>query len=312
MMKSASLEQHLELLTVLSDATRLRLCALLSSFELSVVELTQALDLGQSKVSTHLGKLKEQGLVVDRREGTSSYYRMHPTGMTDASRRVWEALLGSLDDATLARDKQRAQRVVEARSKHSWPERRAGELEHHYSPGRTWECLARCFTGLVQAGEVLDIGAGDGTLAEMLAPQMNRYVCLDVSSTLLRAAGRRLARSRNVTLTCADMHALPFAAESFGLVLLVNVLVYAEEPARVLAEAARVVAPAGRLLLVTLAKHEHMEDAAQYGHLQPGFSPPWLKRRLSAAGMQVSHCEVGMREAQRPHYEIITCLAHKA
>src|ERR1700712_1248157 len=85
----------------LGDATRLRLCALLSVFELSVIELTTVMELGQSKVSTHLARLKEQGLVLDRKVGTSSYYRLNESGMSAPARRVWEALLSTLDDATV-------------------------------------------------------------------------------------------------------------------------------------------------------------------------------------------------------------------
>ena len=308
----ATLDAHLSLLAALGDATRLRLCALLSACELSVVELTQVLELGQSKVSTHLARLKEQALVLDRRVSTSSYYRLNDDGMSDATKRVWSALLETLDDATVTSDRRRAERVIEAREKNSWPERLAGELERHYSPGRTWESLARSFAGLVRAGDVLDIGAGDGTVAQMIAPRASRYVCLDVSARLLAAASDRLARVAPVSLVRGDMHALPFASERFELVLAFNVLAYAEDPARALDEATRVVQKGGELVLVTLHKHEHMDIAAQYGHRQPGFEPRWLKRHLTARGMRVSHCEVGCRERQRPHFEVVTCFAQKA
>ncbi len=311
-MKTASLDQHLSLLSALGDATRLRLCALLSSFELSVGELTSVLDLGQSKVSTHLGKLKEQGLVLDRREGTSSYYRLHPLGMGEASRAVWETLRATLDDVSLERDKKRAQQVIAARSQGSWPERMAGELERHYSPGRTWESLARSFAGMLQARHVLDIGAGDGTLAEMLAPQVGHYTCVDISRPLLKAAQRRLVRARNVSLVCADMHALPLPPGRFDWVLLFNVLVYAKDPGSALDEASRMVARGGRLVVVSLAKHENLEHAAQYGHTQLGFTPIWLKKRLARSGLDVTRCEVAMRESQRPHYEVVVCFANKA
>src|SRR5512147_3206630 len=95
----ATLDDHVQLLSVLSDATRLRLLALLSSHELSVVELTQITELGQSKVSMHLARLREQGLVVDRKAGTSAYYRMHSHGLTGATNRLWETLHATLDDA---------------------------------------------------------------------------------------------------------------------------------------------------------------------------------------------------------------------
>jgi SAM-dependent methyltransferase/biotin operon repressor len=304
-----ALEVQLSFLGALGDATRLRLCALLSAFELSVSELTSVLELGQSSVSTHLSRLKEQGLVLDRRAGTSSYYRLNDAQMPPAVRKVWEAVLGSLDDPTIAGDRKRGKRLVEARDPSSWAERMAGELERHYSPGRTWESLAHAFAGLLRASEVLDVGSGDGTVAQLLVPRARRYVCLDHSDKLLSAAAKRLAKG--ASLVRGDMHALPFAAGRFELVLSLNVLAFAEDPGRALDECCRVVKPGGDLLLVTLNKHDSMEIAAQYGHRQPGFTPRWLEKRLSARGMRVSQCEVSSRERQRPNFEVVTCLAQK-
>lgn len=310
-MKSASLDGQLALLGALGDATRLRLCSLLSSHELSVVELTHVLELGQSKVSTHLARLREQDLVLDRKAGTSSYYRLNQEGMPEATRKVWEALRTSLEDSTLERDLVRAGQVVAARDRSAWPERVAGELERHYSPGRTWEALARSFAGLVRFEQVLDIGAGDGTVAEMLASRAQRYVCLDISRPLLSAAERRLRGRRNVELVRADMGRLPFADARFDLVLSLNVLAFADQPARALDEAARVVRPGGELLVVTLKSHDQLDTAAQYGHRHPGFEPRFLRRRLSARGLRVTSCDVTTREPRRPHFEVISCFAQK-
>lgn len=310
-MKTASLDGQLALLGALGDPTRLRLCALLAEFELSVVELTNVLELGQSKVSTHLARLKEQELMLDRKAGTSSYYRLNQEGMPPATRRVWEALRESLADSTLERDRGRAERAVSARDKGAWPERVAGELERHYSPGRTWESLARGFACLVRAGRVLDVGAGDGTLAAMLAQRAQRYVCADLSQRLLDAARERLKEQRNVELVRADMHALPFADRSFDLVLSLNVLAFAEHPGKALDEAVRVLAPGGELLVVTLKSHDQLETAQQYGHLHSGFEPRFLRRRLGGRSMRILSCDVSSREPRRPHFEVVTCLAQK-
>lgn len=310
-MVAASLDVHLALLGALGDATRLRLCALLSAFELSVVELTAVMELGQSKVSTHLARLKEQGLVIDRKVATSSYYRLNESGMSQPAQKLWQTLRATLDDAALEGDKRRAERLIEAREKNSWPEGVAGELERHYSPGRTWESLAKTFAGLVRARSVLDIGAGDGTVAELLAARARAYVCLDLSEKLLAAARLRLARAPQVSFVRADMHALPFASGRYELVLLSNVLAYAREPERALDEAVRMVGRGGELAITTLHKHEHMDVATQYGHRQPGFDRRWLTRRLAARGMTVLSCEVSSRERARPHFEVITCFAQK-
>ena len=309
-MLTATLDSHLSLLAALGDATRLRLCALLSAFELTVAELTAVMGLGQSKVSTHLARLKEQSLVLDRKVATSSFYRLNESGMSPPTHKIWDALRSTLDDASISSDRRRAELVIEARDKVSWPERQAGELERHYSPGRTWESLARGFAGLVRAGEVLDVGAGDGTVAELIAPRCRRYVCLDLSHKLLAAARARLHTADSISLVHGDMHALPFADERFELVLLFNVLAYADDPARALEEAQRVIKPGGELVVVTLHKHQSMDVAAQYGHRQSGFSPRWLKSKL-AAQMRVTHCEVSSRERARPNFEVVTCFAQK-
>ncbi len=311
MIEAASLDQHVSLFASLSDATRLRLLVLLEAFELSVVELTDATGLGQSKVSMHLSRLKEAGFVADRRVGTSAFYRMSLESATPLGKRVWETVKASIDDVQLARDRARAERVIARREQRSWPERVAGELERHYSPGRTWDSLARAFAGLVRSGELLDIGAGDGTVADMLSARAERYVCVDHSETMVAAARARLSRHANVEVVHADMHALPFEDARFDRVLLLNVLSYAEKPSQVLREAARVLRPGGDLLLVTVAKHEHMDVASQYGHRQAGFSPRFLKKQLQDRGLLVTQADITGRERVRPHFEIVTCTAEK-
>ncbi len=308
----ATLDEHVQLLSALSDGTRLRLLALLSEHELSVVELTQVTELGQSKISMHLGRLREQGLVIDRKAGTSAYYRLNAQGLSAPMKRMWETLHATLDDSSLTRDRERSQQVIDARAKKTWPERMAGELERHYSPGRTWDALARAFATLAHTGDVLDIGAGDGTVAELLAPSSRAYTCLELSDTLTTAASTRLAPLDNVRVVRADMHRLPFAARSFDQVLMLNVLAYTSHPQHAIDEAARVLRKRGELLIVTLAKHDHLDIAAQYGHAHPGFELRWLKKRLSSQGMQVERCAITSREKQRPHFEIITCFARKS
>ena len=124
-----SLDSQVELMGVLGDATRVRLLSVLAAHELSVAELTTVTELGQSRVSTHLGKLRDAGMLLDRRAGSSPFYRLNEAGMSEPARRLWGALRQGLDDAELGADEQRAQRVVQARSGASWPERLAGEME---------------------------------------------------------------------------------------------------------------------------------------------------------------------------------------
>jgi ArsR family transcriptional regulator len=185
-------------------------------------------------------------------------------------------------------------------------------MERHYSPGRTWEATCRAFAGLLELGDVLDLGSGDGTMAELLAPRARSITCVDVSPHVAQAAQRRLASVEHVRCLCADMHALPLPDASFDQVLLLNALACAHDPARALGEAARVLRPGGGLAIVTLDGHEHMAAVAAYGHVQPGFAPSALSALLLEAGLRVTHCAVSSRERRSPRFGVVTAFAHKA
>jgi ArsR family transcriptional regulator len=164
---------------------------------------------------------------------------------------------------------------------------------------------------LLQPGDVLDIASGDGVLAELLAPHANRYVCLDSSTKVVLAASERLRRLHNVEVREGDMHALPFAAEQFDLVVLMHALTYSEHPAQAVAEAARVLRPGGRLLLASLARHEHRHAVEAYGHVNLGFSEKELQKFVAKAGLDMTGCETVTRERRPPHFEVLTLMARK-
>ena len=184
-------------------------------------------------------------------------------------------------------------------------------MERHYSPGRTWEALARSTLPLIEPRDVLDIASGDGVMAEMLAPHAHRYVCIDASPKVIAAARERLSRYAHVELRQGDMHAIDCPDGSFDLVLLMHALTYADKPAKALSEAARTLRPGGRLLATCLAKHEHRAVVAPYGHVNLGFSEKELRRLAEKAGLDVRVCEVAAKERRPPHFEVITLIAHK-
>src|SRR5579875_1157927 len=168
-----------------------------------------------------------------------------------------------------------------AATRWGWPDAVAGEMERHYSPGRTWEAVARAFVGLMTLGDVLDAGAGDGAIAELLAPRARRITCLDRNARMAAAARTRLARAHNVDVVRGDVTAIPAADAAFDQVLLLNVLTSVETPAAALAEVARVLRPGGQLVLVTLDAHTHTAVTAAYGHVHAGFRPAALRRMLA-------------------------------
>jgi ArsR family transcriptional regulator len=299
-------------LRVLADPTRVRLLALLEREELTVAELSAVTRLAQPRVSTHLARLKDAGLVLDRRAGVSAYYRFNEDRLQPAETALWDALRAGTDDPLLRQDGERLASVLAGRSsEQNWADSVAGDMERHYSPGRTWEALARAALPMLEPGDVLDVASGDGVLAELLAPHARRYVCIDNSSKVVLAASERLRRMEHVDVREGDMQALPFDKPQFDLVLLMHALTYADKPAVAMAEAARVLRKGGRLLATCLAKHEHKAAVVPYGHVNLGFTDRELRKFAEKAGLEVQVCEVVTRERRPPHFEVLGLLARK-
>jgi ArsR family transcriptional regulator len=308
------LEESMAVLRALTDPTRVRLLAALDGEELTVAELQRVLDVPQSRVSTHLARLKEAGLALDRVDGPHRYYRRTDGSMAPAAHGAWEAIAGPLgSDPQIERDRVRRDQVLAARRGQSWVDRVAGSLDRHYSPGRTWESLARALALAVDLGDVADLGAGDGAIAELLAPSARSIVGIDKSTRMIEAGQERLRRANlhHVTLKQGDMHEPPLASSSFDFVLLQQSLQYAERPGDVLAEVARILRPGGRALIVTLARHEHDEVRDEYGHVHLGFTPQRLTKWLSAAGLEVVHTASAGRERRPPQFEALAIFARK-
>ena len=299
-------------LKVFADATRVRLLALLELEELTVAELSAITQLAQPRVSTHLAKLKEAGLVRDRRAGVSAYSRFDEDNLDTVQRELWRSLRDGSDDPLLRQDAERLPAVLAARAAdQNWADSVAGDMERHYSPGRTWEALARTALPLLEPGDVLDIASGDGVLAELMAPHSRRYVCVDTSARVVAAAGERLRRFPNVEVREGDMHALPFKDGSFDLVVLMHALTYADKPAQAVAEATRVLRKGGRLLLSSLARHEHRNVVEAYGHRNLGFAEKELRKFAEKAGLVIASSETVTREKRPPHFEVISLLGTK-
>lgn len=297
-----------DLLQLFGEPTRVRLLSLLARRELSVADLVGATELPQSRVSQHLGRLREAGVVRDRRDGTSTYYALSPA-MPERARAIWALLDGRLRDRALADDRARLERRLAGDA--AWPDALAGQMERHYSPGRTWESLARAFATLLDLGDVLDVGSGDGAIAELYAPRARAVTLLDRSEAMVAAARRRLVRRANVACVVGDAAAMPFPRARFDRALLVNVLVFVPEPAAALREAGRVLRRGGEALVVTLDAHAHGDVARAWGHAHRGFSPAALRAMMRRAGFDVSACEVTSRERRAPRFGVVTARGRK-
>jgi ubiquinone/menaquinone biosynthesis C-methylase UbiE/DNA-binding transcriptional ArsR family regulator len=304
-----TLSHYVETLNLLGDESRIRLCALLRDRELCVSDLVRVTGMAQSRVSTHLGRLREAGFVWDRRQGTQCFYGLALDTLPVTAKAVLDEAEGS-DDPTLLGDQKRLQEL-EAERRGGLPESVADELERYYSPGRTWQSLAIGIAALLKLGDVLDVGSGDGAAAASLAPHCRSLTCIDTNARMIEVAKDRLARFPQVTTQVADVHALPFTDASFDAVMMFHTLTYAEQPARAVRECARVLRPGGRLVLLCLNQHQQQEVTARYGERHPGFSPREVRRFLTAAGLEVQVSEIASREAKKPHLEVVLAIADK-
>lgn len=305
-----TLAHYADTLTLLGDESRLRLCALLRDRELCVTDLVRVTGISQPRVSTHLGRLREAGVVRDRRKGPQSFYTLDSENLPAAAQALLAETAHS-DDATLDGDRARLQELE--------TERRSGlagyvpdELDRFYSPGRSWQSLAVGIAALLRLGDVLDVGSGDGAAASAIAPYCHALTCVDANPRMVDETRERLASFPHAEARVADVHDLPFAAATFDTILLFHTLTYAARPARAVAECARVLRPGGRLVVLCLDRHRHQDVTGKYGERTPGFAPRDLRRRLGAAGLTVMTADVACRENKKPHLQVVLAIAEKA
>ena len=197
-------------LNILGDESRLRLCALLRERELSVTDLVRVTGISQSRVSTHLARLREGGFVRDRKDGPRCFYALAKDSLPTTARVVLDEAARA-EDPTLEGD-QRRLFELEAERRGALPESFAGEMERHYSPGRTWQSLAVGLAALLELGDVLDVGSGDGAAAGYLAPYCRSLTCVDTNPRMIEAASERLGRYPHAKTEVADVHDLPYRA----------------------------------------------------------------------------------------------------
>jgi ArsR family transcriptional regulator len=276
----------------LADPTRLRVLRALERQELSVLELCEVLALPQSTVSRHLKVLAGSGWVVARREGTQSFYGWAER-LDAGARRLWLLARAETESwPVLAQDAGRlggvkarrdgAQRFF-AGAAGAWDRLRA----EVYGGGLAAEALLALLPG---EWTVADLGCGTGSLSAALAPRVRRVIAVDRSAEMLRAARRRLGQAANVEIHEARLEALPLADACCDAALAVLVLSYLESSAPALREAARILRPGGRLVVVEAARHGDEALRRRLGQLRPGFEQGELAALLGAdAGLADVH-----------------------
>jgi len=297
---------------LLADETRLRLLLLLKEHELTVAELSSTLQLAQPRISTHLAKLKEQRFVLGRKDGVSTYYRLNANVITQQYKSIWNTLINEgQNDSLVKQDETRLEMVLSERAKSkNWVDSVAGDMERQYSPGRSWEATTRALSYLLELGDVLDIGSGDGVLAELLHQRAQNYTCIDSSKTVISAAQKRLSHANNISYIVSDMHNLKLDKQ-FDTVFLLHVLTYSNQANIAIEQACQNLKSGGKLLISTLNKHSHTEIVKDFGHVNNGFSPDKLKVMAKSSGMVNIQTKVTSKESRKPHFEVITLEAIK-
>lgn len=281
--------EFLDHIAILADATRSRVLLVLERHELTVSELCDVLQLPQSTVSRQLKALGEQGWLERRPDGTRAFYRMDPSRLGGAERRMWFLVREQLQrTAQSEQDGARLERVLY--------ERRSRSREFFSTSAGEWSHLRRelfgqrfdlvSLLGLLDPTWVIgDLGCGTGELARVLAPFVSRVVAVDRSREMLDAARLALSDLTNIELREGELESLPIADAELDAATLLLVLHHLSDTSKVIRESSRVLKPGAPLLIVDMMPHSHEEYRQQMGHVWLGFSEDHICRQLEAAGL---------------------------
>jgi SAM-dependent methyltransferase len=291
---------------LLGDEARLRLLRVLRRERLNVTELTGILALAQSGVSRHLGLLKDGGLVAEEKEGGFTYYRLAAPRDGDRAG-LWAMLDGEfergVDDPLVRADEARLQEVLRLRKenfdRHASPDTRDAR---QLVPGRSWAAWSRALGLLLPRLKVADLGCGEGYLTIEASRWASRVIAVDRSDAVLKRA-RSLARRRrvsNVIWKRGELDKLPIKDDAVDVALLSQALHHAQNPARAVAEAARITVPGGRVLVLDLRTHQEDWVRTKLGDRRLGFDDEELRKMLAAAGLHDARVGVGARRTGDP------------
>jgi len=296
-------------LKVLSDPTRLRLLALLLKEELSVAELQEILGMGQSRISSQLGLLRQAGFVSDRRDGKKAFYSLRST-LDPKQLTLLRAACDSVTDLPeSAEDRDSLDRVLQKRRRVSeqYFNLIAGKLGKNYCPGRSWEAIGHLALRLVPAITVADLGAGEGLISQLIAHRAERVWCIDNSERMVEV-GTELARKNglaNLTYKLGDIESVPLPDKSVDLAILSQALHHANHPQNAVNEAFRILKPGGQVLILDLNEHNYEKAHEQFGDLWLGFKESALHGFLKKAGFTKAEVQVVSRETVEPHFETL-------
>jgi ArsR family transcriptional regulator len=300
----------INLLRILADPTRLRLLLLLEQEQLSVAELQESLGMGQSRISSHLAQLKRAGIVDARRAGKNVYYGPPKRRRNGAASRVSEmvrALARELPET--ARDRTALKLTLRKRQDRTreYFDELAGKFGRSYVPGRSWQALAHALIPLLPPQVIVDLGAGEGTLSQLLAKNARKVIAIDNAPKMVEF-GSKLARKhgfRNLEYRLGDIQDPPVAKGTVDLAIFSQALHHAVQPERALAAAHRILKKNGRVVILDLLSHRFEKARELYADHWLGFSEVQLHELLEGAGFKNIDVRVVSREKQSPHFQTV-------
>lgn len=306
----------LKSLSLIADPTRVRILLLLKQEELSVAELQEVLALPQSNISAQLAKLKSAGLVTDRRSGKNRLYQLdEPSSKDKAAHEHFIALMeaagGELKEA---KKDESALKVVlrkRTRSAQAYFDTLAGKFGRHYIPGRSWKGLGETLLKLLPPLVIADLGAGEGTLSQLLAQRAEKVIAVDNSEKMV-AYGADLASKhgfKNLEYRLGDIEEPPIDPGTVDLVFLSQALHHALNPERAIRAAHAILKPGGRIVILDLLKHQFEKARELYADVWLGFSEAELHEMLGKVGFKSVETSVVHRESQSPHFQTILAMA---
>lgn len=309
----------LKSLRLVADPNRLRILLLLEREELSVAELQEILSMGQSTLSTHLSQLKQTGLVEDRRTGKNILYRLKATRGTQAKSfaQLMDVLRpGAAEIPESDRDADALRLVLRKRQDkmRSYFDELAGKFGRQYVPGRSWKGIAEMLLRLLPPLVIADLGAGEGTLSQLLAQRAKKVIAVDNSEKMVEF-GAGLARKhgvRNLQYRQGDLESVPIDNASVDLALFSQSLHHAQHPQRAIDEAHRILKPGGRIAVLDLVKHHFEEAREMYADLWLGFTEVEIEAMLRNGGFKHVQTSIVHREQEAPHFETMLAVGDKA
>ncbi|MBX7208498.1 MAG: metalloregulator ArsR/SmtB family transcription factor [Verrucomicrobiaceae bacterium] len=308
----------LKSISLISDPTRVRILLLLRQEEMSVAELQDVLSLPQSNISAQLSKLKNAGLVSDRRSGKNRLYRLEePSAKEREAHEHFLSLLsaagGEIKETKRDATALKIVRKKRANAAQSYFDALAGKFGRHYIPGRSWKALGETLIKLIPPLVIADLGAGEGTLSQLLAQRAKKVIAVDNSKEMV-AYGAELAKKHgctNMDYRIGDIEDPPISPDSVDLAIFSQALHHAPNPAKAIHAAHKILKRGGRLVILDLLKHQFEKARELYADVWLGFSEVELHDFLERSGFKHIETSIVHRESRSPHFQTVLAMAEK-